>query len=197
VKGFVVQSFFIPSGSMELTLHGCPGCSGDRVLVNKFVYRFRSVRRGEVVVFRGTPSWPAESESAGTAGPIVAVLDSLGRLLGATPTGDDFIKRVIAIPGDTVQCCDARGRVTVNGYRLDETYVYQDNHRAFGPIKLGPGELWVMGDHRGDSSDSRDNGPIPEGNVIGRAFAVIWPPSRWRSLPVPATFNQPGLAGSP
>lgn len=192
VKGYAVQTFFIPSGSMETTLHGCPGCSGDRVLVNKFVYRTRDVRRGEVVVFQGTENWPDEGPS-GAGGPLLAVLDGIGRLLGAPPTGDDFIKRVIAVGGDTVQCCDPKGRVTVNGVPLDEPYVYQDDRQAFGPVTLKQGELWVMGDHRGDSSDSRAHGPIPERNVVGRAFAVIWPFGRWKSLPVPQTFDQPAL----
>jgi len=193
VKGYAVQTFFIPSGSMETTLHGCPGCHGDRVLVNKFVYRIRDVHRGEVVVFRGTSDWPDEESAPSAGGPLLAVLDGLGRLMGAPPTGNDFIKRVIAIPGDTIRCCDPRGRVSVNGVPLDEPYVFQDNRRTFGPITLKPGQLWVMGDHRGDSSDSRDHGPIPADHVVGRGFAVIWPLHRWKSLPVPATFGQPAL----
>jgi signal peptidase I len=193
VKGYAVQTFFIPSGSMEATLHGCPGCRGDRVLVNKFVYRTRDVRRGEVVVFRGTANWPDEEASPSAGGPLLAVLDGLGRVMGAPPTGDDFIKRVIAVGGDTVRCCDAKGRVSVNGVPLDEPYVYQNDRQTFGPVTVKPGELWVMGDHRGDSSDSRAHGAIPAANVVGRAFTVIWPFSRLKSLPVPATFSQPAL----
>ncbi len=192
VKGYAVQTFFIPSGSMETTLHGCPGCRGDRVLVNKFVYRTRDVRRGEVVVFQGNENWPDEG-AAGGGGPLLTLLDGIGRLLGAPPTGDDFIKRVIAVGGDTVQCCDAQGRVTVNAVPLDEPYVYQDDRQQFGPVTLQPGQLWVMGDHRGDSSDSRAHGPIPAKNVVGRAFVVIWPFGRWKSLPVPETFADTSL----
>ena len=190
VKGYAVQTFFIPSGSMERTLHGCPGCQGDRVLVNKFVYRTRDIHRGEVVVFRGTGNWPDEDGAAGSGGALLAVLDGLGRLLGAPPTGNDFIKRAIGIPGDVVQCCDPQGRITVNQQSLDEPYVYQDDHQTFGPVTLKPGELWLMGDHRGDSSDSRAHGPVPAENVVGRAFVVIWPFGRWTSLPVPATFGR-------
>jgi signal peptidase I len=193
VKGYAVQTFFIPSGSMETTLHGCPGCRGDRVLVNKFVYRTRDVRRGEVVVFRGTANWPDEEASSAAGGPLLAVLDGLGRLMGAPATGNDFIKRVIAIPGDTVRCCDSQGRVSVNGVPLDEPYVFENDRQTFGPVTLKPGELWVMGDHRGDSSDSRAHGAIPQSNVVGRAFTVIWPLDRWKSLPVPSTFANPAL----
>jgi signal peptidase I len=188
VKGYAVQTFSIPSGSMEQTLHGCPGCHGDRVLVNKFVYRTRDVRRGEVVVFQGTANWPDEGQG-GAGGPLLALLDGIGRLLGAPPTGDDFIKRVIAVGGDTVECCDAQGRVTVNAVPLTEPYVYQDDHQKFGPVTVRPGELWVMGDHRGDSSDSRAHGAVPAKNVVGRAFVVVWPFNRWKSLPVPKTFG--------
>lgn len=202
IKAFLVQAFFIPSGSMEKTLHGCDGCSGDRVLVNKMVYRFRDVHRGEIVVFNGVDSWTPEVSTAQPSNLAQRVLRDIASAVGIAPPGEeDFIKRVIGIPGDTVACCDARGRVTVNGVALDEPYVYQDDHARFGPVKVGPGRLWVMGDHRGFSADSRAHigdpggGTIPKSHVIGRAFVRVWPPSRIGTMPVPKTFSQLALHG--
>jgi signal peptidase I len=200
IKTFLVQAFFIPSGSMERTLHGCPGCSGDRVLVNKLLYDVRPIHRGEIVVFRGPESWAPEVTLSRPGNVVTRVLRSIGSAVGVAPAGEkDFIKRVIAVGGDTVQCCDSRGRVTVNGHPLDEPYVYQDDHAPFGPVTVPKGRLWVMGDHRSFSYDSRghmsdgQDGTIPVGNVVGRAFVIVWPPSRWRVLGVPGTFRQPGL----
>ncbi len=204
IKAFLVQAFFIPSGSMERTLHGCPGCSGDRVLVNKLVYHFRDVRRGEIVVFNGVDSWTPEITVVEPTNPVQRVLRSVGGALGVAPPGEeDFIKRVIGVPGDTVQCCDTRGRVQVNGVALHEPYVYQDDKKPFGPVKVPAGRLWVMGDHREFSSDSRAHttdpggGTIPENKVIGRAFVVVWPLTRVKTLPVPGTFQQRKLAAAP
>ncbi len=188
VRTFVAQAFFIPSGSMEQTLHGCPGCQDDRVLVDKVTYHFRDVRRGEIVVFNGTNSWPVQQAPV-SGNPVARALHEAAVLVGLAPAGEEaFVKRVIAIPGDTVQCCDSLGRVEVNGTPLEEPYVFQDDHQPFGPEVLGPGQLWLMGDHRGDSSDSRAHGPVPEANVIGRAVLIVWPVSRWAKLGVPATF---------
>lgn len=200
IKAFLVQAFFIPSGSMEKTLHGCVGCSGDRVLVNKLVLRFRDVHRGEIVVFNGVDSWTPEVATAEPTNLAQRVFREIGSAVGIAPPGEeDFIKRVIGIPGDVVQCCDAKGRVTVNGTALTEPYVYQDDHARFGPITVPEGRLWVMGDHRAFSSDSRAHvgdpggGTIAERHVIGRAFVKVWPPSRIGTLPVPETFDQPAL----
>jgi signal peptidase I len=200
IKAFFVQAFFIPSESMEKTLHGCPGCNGDRVLVNKLVYDFREIHRGEIVVFRGPPSWEAEVPTkASSSNPVRRLLRGVGRAIGAAPPSEkDFIKRVIGVPGDTVQCCDSGGRVVVNGVALDEPYLYEDDHQSFGPVTVPKGRLWVMGDHRGASGDSRAHqddhqGTIPERNVIGRAFIKVWPPNRIGMLPVPRTFLADGL----
>ncbi|MDX6224636.1 MAG: signal peptidase [Frankiales bacterium] len=200
IKAFFVQAFFIPSESMEKTLHGCHGCNGDRVLVNKLVYDFRGIHRGEIVVFRGPPSWGAEvPTSPASHNPVRRFLRGIGRAVGAAPPSEkDFIKRVIGVPGDTVQCCDAKGRVVVNGVALDEPYLFEDDHAVFGPITVPKGRLWVMGDHRGASGDSRSHqddhqGTIPERNVIGRAFVKVWPPHRFGMLPVPRTFLADGV----
>ncbi len=194
LKTFLVQAFFIPSGSMERTLHGCPGCTGDRVLVNKLVYKFRDIHRGEIVVFNGKHT---NFEPEGSVPParnlVQKVVREVQSKVGFGAPGDkDFIKRVIGVPGDVVACC-TNEHVTVNGAALDEPYVYMSDptqkQYEFGPVTVGPHELFVMGDHRDGSSDSRFNGAIPESAVVGRAFAVFFPVTRVKRLPVPATFS--------
>jgi signal peptidase I len=208
IKTFVVQPFFIPSSSMEDTL-----LIGDKVLVNKLVYHFRSIQPGDIIVFNGDGSWnPSAPASPPPSNFVVSAYDdTLGRLFHAiaglfgTPVGQtDYIKRVIGTPGDRVMCCNAQGLVTVNGVPLHEqSYLYPG--AAPSQIKFNivvpPGRLWVMGDNRAVSDDSRlrmsdpGGGTIPENMVIGRAFVIVWPPSRWRILPIPSTFNQPGIDG--
>ncbi|HWL38404.1 MAG TPA: signal peptidase I [Frankiaceae bacterium] len=190
IKAFLVQAFFIPSGSMEQTLHGCPGCKGDRVLVNKVVYKLRDINRGEIVVFNGLDSFQSEVVVAPPRNGLESARRKLADWIGVgTPGEKDFIKRVIGLPGDTVECCDSQGRVMVNGVALDEPYLFEDNRREFEPVKVPEGRLFVMGDHRGSSSDSRDHGPVPIDKVIGRAFVVVWPPSRMKGLPVPSQIE--------
>ncbi|GAA4900655.1 signal peptidase I [Stackebrandtia albiflava] len=197
LRSFVVQSFDIPSGSMEMTLQ-----VGDRVVVNKLVYALREPQRGEVVVFKGTDRWASEVRMPTDT----TLLEDVGRVLGdligiAAPDEKDLIKRIIGIPGDTVSCCDDAGRVVVNGVSLDESeYLYDDAaleadpaandclSRRFGPVHVPPGHVFVMGDHRGDSKDSRCQGFVPVENFIGRAIAVVWPEDHWRALEIPAAF---------
>ena len=190
IKAFLFQAFFIPSGSMEKTLHGCPGCQGDRVMVNKLVYHLRGIRRGDIIVFDGKDNYPDETlPDSLPSNPVARVLHDVSSFVGLTPRGTDFIKRVIGLPGDTVQCCDAQGRVEVDGVGINEPYIYitpgqTDVNKTFGPVTVPKGRLWVMGDHRDRSQDSRLINPqtVPEKDVIGRAFVTIWPPSRWRWL---------------
>lgn len=203
IKTFLVQAFFIPSGSMERTLHGCPGCSGDRVLVNKLVYRFRDPHRGEIVVFRGPPSWQDTPEvtTSEPGNPVSRFFHEVGSALGVSaPSSKDFIKRVIGVPGDHVVCCDPQKRITVNGHPLTEPYVFPGANPSDQPfdVTVPPDRLWVMGDHRNESADSRfhiadHDGTIPIDDVIGRAFIKVWPINHWGLLRVPATFHQPGL----
>jgi signal peptidase I len=204
IKAFAVQAFYIPSQSMENTLK-----VGDRVLVNKIVYHTRDIKRGDVVVFNGLDSWDPEVQYAEPKNPVSRVLRAVGSAFGVVPGEKDYIKRVIGVPGDHVACCDAQGHVMVNGHPLAETgYLYTDSQTgeqnkpsdAKFKVTVPPGHLWVMGDHREVSYDSRGHlgdpggGTIPESRVIGRAFVVVWPLSRIKTLPIPGTFGQPGLA---
>ncbi len=194
IKTYVLQVFFIPSGSMENTLQ-----IGDRVLVNKLAFDFGRIHRGDIVVFSGDGSW-----NPGTPLPSRNFFARFvrGAEFGFGPDQYDYIKRVIGLPGDHVACCNAQGDITVNGVPLNEqSYLYPGNvpsEQRFS-VTVPPGSLWVMGDHRNVSYDSRGHrgdpggGAIPESAVVGRAFLVMWPPSQWRLLPVPATFDQPAL----
>jgi signal peptidase I len=196
LKAFVVEVFSIPSGSMENTL-----LPGDRVLVSKIVYRFRDIARGDVVVFSGQGSWGPDAPPP-PGNPFLRLWDDLTNLIGVTAPGTDYIKRVIGLPGDHVVCCDAQGRITVNGVPLSEqSYIHPGDIPSSLPfdITVPAGHLWVMGDNRADSDDSRyrttdpGGGAIPESEVVGRAFVIIWPPSRIGDLPIPATFQQVAL----
>jgi signal peptidase I len=199
IKTFLVQAFFIPSGSMEKTLHGCSGCSGDRVLVNKLSKHFHDPKQGDVVVFRGPESWAPEAQYAQPTNIVQKAFRAIGSAIGVAPAGEkDFVKRVIAVGGQTVECCDGNGRVLVDGKALDEPYVYLSDPEyrpaPFGPVKVPEGRLWMMGDHRNESADSRfhiadpDQGTISVDDVIGKAFVIVWPPSRWDTLGTPSTF---------
>jgi signal peptidase I len=195
VKTFFVQAFFIPSGSMEQTLHGCTGCTGDRVLVNKVPYWFGEPEPGEIVVFKGPDTWSPEVSVAEPSNWFSGALLWLGRAVGvAPPSEDDFVKRVIATAGQTVQCCDEQGRVTVDGKPLDEPYIFENTpleSRAFGPVTVPEGRLWVMGDHRSASADSKAHvgdkysGTIAVDDVIGKAAVIVWPVSRFGLLDSP------------
>ena len=207
VKTFVVQSFWIPSASMENTL-----LINDRVAVNKLVGHLTPIRRGEIVVFSGTGSW--DPPAAVTGDPLARVYHNFLALFGDDRGPTPYIKRVIGLPGDHVKCCNAQGLLTVNGVPLHESsYLYPGSAPSTVrfSITVPPGRLWVMGDNRGDSADSRyhdcavpgaacvpwdRDGTIPEDKVIGRAFLEVWPVSRFTVLSVPATFSQPAISAA-
>jgi signal peptidase I len=206
VKTFFVQAFFIPSGSMEETLHGCTGCTGDRVLVNKIPYWFGEPEPGDIVVFKGPDTWSPEVTVTEPGNPLSSALLWLGRTVGvAPPSEDDFVKRVIAVGGQTVQCCDGEGRVTVDGEPLDEPYIHENSpieSRAFGPVTVPDGRLWVMGDHRSASADSKVHmgdqysGTIGVDDVIGKAAMIVWPINRFGMLDSPDIQGTEAAAAS-
>ncbi|WP_435242627.1 signal peptidase I [Streptomyces cucumeris] len=191
VSGWVVQPFLIPSGSMENTLR-----PGDRVLVNKLAYRFGDdPRRGDVVVFDGNGSFRGEQPSGN---PVTGALRKAAAAVGlAAPAETDYIKRVVGVGGDRVTCCDKRGRIEVNGRPVDERYLHPGDSPSRVPfdIVVPEGRLWVMGDHRSASRDSRDHlgapggGTVPLDRVIGRADWIAWPVGRWSRLERPETFS--------
>ena len=197
IKTFLVQAFYIPSGSMQNTL-----AIGDRVLVNRAsVWLGGQPQRGQVVVFQDPGGWLGPEEATSSGNWLTKALTFVGVL---PQDNGDLIKRVIGVGGDHVVCCNAQGQLTVNGVPLDETYLYPGDQAGSGPdgtfdITVPQGRLWVMGDHRGVSEDSRahqglNGGTIPVSAVVGRADVVIWPISHWGTLPVPNTFKQTGLS---
>ena len=165
-KTFLVAAFYIPSGSMETTLN-----ISDRVLVEKVSYRFGDVQRGDVIVFvHDEPGL----EPAGPSNPVAGFFSSLGQAIGVAPPSDrDFIKRVVGIPGDRINC---NGQLVRNGQKVTEPYLDPGTTtEGCKPTTVRPGQLFVMGDNRGNSQDSRSFGPIQRSAVVGRAFVRIWP----------------------
>jgi signal peptidase I len=189
---FVAKPFSIPSGSMENTL-----AIGDRVLVNRVVYHLRDIERGDIVVFDGADSFVPAAEVP-QRDPVTGALTWAGQSIGLIPPDStDFIKRVIGVGGDRVTCCDADGRLNVNGIPLEEDgYLFPGDtpsQQEFDVV-VPAGMLWVMGDHRSNSADSRAHmgdpggGFVPESKVVGRAMTVLWPPTRIQGLDIPDTF---------
>ncbi|WP_461145279.1 signal peptidase I [Salinifilum aidingensis] len=196
IQVFLARVYLIPSQSMEETLHGCPGCNNDRVLVDKVTYRFSDPQPGDVVVFRGPQPWvQGELSSSEPTNPVVSAVRYIGSLIGfGSPSEKDFVKRVIATGGQTVECCDPQNRVMVDGEPLEEPYIHwegEPHQRSFGPVTVPPGHLWMMGDNRNNSADSRlqggggANGAVPVDNVIGKAQVIVLPPTRWQGIPEP------------
>ena len=207
LQTFVARVYLIPSESMEPTLHGCPGCTGDRIVVEKISYRFSDPRPGDVIVFKGPDSWSAGYTSTRSENVVIRGLQEVGSLVGVVPPDEnDLVKRVIAVGGQTVECCDDQGRVLVDGKPLDEPYVQMDypftpgvvdcdtdvpSGRCFGPITVPEDAVWVMGDNRSNSADSRYHvgdeyqGAVPLDNVIGKAQFIVLPPGRWGLIDSP------------
>ena len=181
VKTFFLHFFFIPTGSMENTLQ-----VGDRIAVNKFGALFSEIKRGEIVVFADPDNWLGQApddKNSGLIGRGKDLLITIGVV--PDPAKQYLIKRVIGVGGDTVICCDDQDKLQVNGKSVDEPYVYENDKASESNfnVTVPEGFIWVMGDHRGASSDSRfhtndvNNGMVPLSKVVGRATFIVWPVS--------------------
>ncbi|NUR09893.1 MAG: signal peptidase I [Nocardioidaceae bacterium] len=196
VKTFFVQMFFVPSGSMRPLF-----VEDDRILVQKISYWNHPVERGDVVVFDDPGGQWLGAEGAPHLTPLQKALSEVGLY----PTGGHLVKRVIGIGGDHVACCDDKGRVTVNGVPLNErSYIAPGAKPSEKPfdITVPDGRLWVMGDNRPNSEDSRfhtdlpGGGSVPEKDVVGKVWAIVWPLDRVERLHEPSTFENPKLQAS-
>ena len=196
---FVGRVYQIPSESMEPTLHGCPGCTGDRIFVDKISYRFGDPEPGDVVVFEGPDSWNQNYQSIRSDNPLIRSLQNIGGVIGIVPPDqNDMVKRIVAVGGQTVGGCSPEGELLVDGEPLVEPYLNPEPsgapnpmNCAFEPVTVPEGNYWVMGDNRGNSADSRYHvgdefqGTVPDENVIGKVQAIILPFGRIGSVPSP------------
>lgn len=192
VRTFFVQAFFVPSASMENTL-----LIDDRILASKITTAISGVKRGEVVVFKDPGGWLPDQPS--NASPVSKFFEFVGLL--PSSSGDDLVKRVIGVAGDRVRCCNSQGQIVLNGVGLVEPYLKPGSATNQIPfdIVVPPDSVFVMGDNRGSSADSRyhlsqNSGGVPVGNVVGRVFLKVWPMSQFGGVPIPEIpFANPEL----
>ena len=203
VKTWLMQAFYIPSESMENTL-----LKGDRVIVNKLVPSPMALHRGDVIVFEDPDHWLPVTVPVQRP-PLMKAINSTLIFIGLLPSdeGNHLIKRVIGLPGDHVKCCDQNKKITVNGAVINEPYLFPGDapsETSFN-ITVPAGRVWVMGDHRSDSADSRPHdegsggakGSGPESLIVGRALTVVWPVDHWAWLSNPSeTFARVPAATS-
>ncbi len=201
IKTFIVHFFFVPSGSMENTLR-----IGDRIAVNKFSAMFSDIRRGEVVVFKDPSNWLG-SPPVATGNVIVRDLKRALVDVGVVPdpATQYLVKRVVGVGGDHVVCCDVKGRLQVNGTSINESYLFPGNTPSDSKfdVTVPKGFIWVMGDHRAASADSRFHtddiykGFVPLKDVVGRAEFVVWPLNHIKFLSVSHDLSKVPVKKSP
>lgn len=174
LKAHVAQAYHIPSGSMEPQLE-----IGDRVFVSRLAYRMHDPRRGDVIVFDAPPTADGDDGGGGIGGFLSEALQGIGL---QRPDESELIKRVIGLPGEVIEA--RNGHVLINGRQLVEPYLPDDvTTEDFGPVTVPAEHVFVLGDNRGSSADSRFGlGPVPEDRIVGRAIARVWPPTRWANL---------------
>lgn len=189
VRAFLVQAFYVPSASMEMTL-----VPNDRIVASRITTRVAGVSRGEVMVFKDPGDWLPDPPPppGGLRGALTSALTFVGLL--PSDSGSDLVKRVIGIGGDTVACCDAEGRIVLNGVPLDEEYVQGPTDQVRFDVVVPPASMFVMGDNRGDSRDSRyhldvDGGAVPVSAAVGRVVMIVWPFENLGLLPIPDIFG--------
>jgi signal peptidase I len=195
IRTFIAQPFFVPSGSMEQTLQ-----IDDRVVAAKITTAISGVKRGEIMVFKDPGDWlpPMEQSNDGWRSVLAKALTFVGLL--PSDSGDDLVKRVIGIEGDQVACCNQDGQIVLNGIALDESsYINGPTDQILFDITVPKDSMFVMGDNRGNSADSRfhldqNNGAIPYENAVGRVFTVVWPLSRITIETIPEIFGNPAIA---
>ena len=192
VRTFFIQAFYVPSASMENTL-----LINDRILASKITTRISGVSRGDVIVFKDPGGWLPPTKT--TVGPVAKAMEFIGLL--PSSSGDDLVKRAIGIAGDHVMCCDAKGQIVLNGVGLVEPYIKPGNGTDQVPfdIVVPADSIFVMGDNRGSSADSRyhlekNDGGVPVDNVVGKVFLKVWPFSQFGTVPIrEIPFNNPAL----
>lgn len=193
IKAFLIQAFYIPSGSMQTTLE-----INDRVIVNKLGNFFSDVKRGDVVVFRDPGGWLPPAYEEKRSAPLQALRNGLVFVgLAPDPAKQHLIKRVIGVGGDRIVCCDQSGALVINGKPVKENYLYAGNKPSemTFDVTVPKGYIWAMGDHRAASEDSRyhqedgTKGMVPLNKVVGRAFMIIWPVKHFSLLPRPEALT--------
>lgn len=197
VRAFLVQAFYVPSASMEDTLQ-----VSDRIIASKITTTLTGVSRGEIVVFKDPGDWLDDPPppAGGVSGAIRNGLTFVGLL--PSDTGQDLVKRVIGVAGDRVACCDAAGHIVLNGVPLAEDYIIGPTEQVRFDIIVPPGSVFVMGDNRGNSRDSRfhleeNDGGVPVDNVVGRVLLVVWPFSQFSTEAIPEIYGNPAIVDGP